>query len=69
MFLVVPLTLALRYATLPGGFAVEALLAEASCKGKARLSVLTHCNTGERGPAGREREGRGGVGGDAATES
>lgn len=28
---------------------MEALLSEPSCKGKARLSVLTHCNTGERG--------------------
>lgn len=30
-----------------GDFAVEALLEDPSCKGKARLSVLTHCNTGE----------------------
>ncbi|CAM9808278.1 unnamed protein product, partial [Hapterophycus canaliculatus] len=35
-----------------GDFAVEALLSEPSCKGKARLSVLTHCNTGSLATAG-----------------
>ncbi|CAN0240793.1 unnamed protein product, partial [Ectocarpus sp. 12 AP-2014] len=35
-----------------GGYAVEALLSEPSCKGKARLSVLTHCNTGSLATAG-----------------
>eukprot|EP00752_Nemacystus_decipiens_P005063 g4597.t1 len=35
-----------------GEFAVEALLSEPSCKGKARLSVLTHCNTGSLATAG-----------------
>ncbi|CAM9692751.1 unnamed protein product [Ectocarpus sp. 6 AP-2014] len=34
------------------GYAVEALLSEPSCKGKARLSVLTHCNTGSLATAG-----------------
>eukprot|EP00904_Undaria_pinnatifida_P005086 jgi/Undpi1/1707/HiC_scaffold_11.g05097.m1 len=35
-----------------GDFAVEALLSEPSCKGKSRLSVLTHCNTGSLATAG-----------------
>ncbi|CAM9656515.1 unnamed protein product [Ectocarpus fasciculatus] len=35
-----------------GGYAVEALLSEPSCKDKARLSVLTHCNTGSLATAG-----------------